>query len=65
MLNGFSKDLTLLREGLKLARTLGQTQPLNSTIESELSPGSTVVTDADWDAWIPNQIGTEYVPIPQ
>lgn len=55
-------DITLLREGLKLARTLGQTQPLNGTIESEVSPGSAVVTDADWNAWIPTVIGTEYHP---
>lgn len=55
-------DVVLLREGLKLARTLGSTQPLNGTIASEISPGSNVVTDADWDAWIPGVIGTEYHP---
>lgn len=54
-------DITLLREGLKLARTLGMTQPLNSTIESEIFPGTAVNTDADWNAWIPGQIGTECV----
>lgn len=55
------KDALILREGLKLARKLGQTQPLNATISVEVSPGSAVSTDADWDAWIPGQVGTECV----
>ena len=54
-------DALLLREGLKLARKLGQTQPLNASISSEVSPGASVSTDADWDAWIPGQVGTEWV----
>ena len=54
-------DALLLREGLKLARKLGQTQPLNASISSEVSPGASVATDADWDAWIPGQVGTECV----
>jgi choline dehydrogenase len=55
-------DIVLLREGLKLARTLGSTQPLNSSIASEIFPGDKIVTDADWDNWIPGVIGTEYHP---
>ncbi|KAF8584262.1 GMC oxidoreductase [Ramaria rubella] len=55
-------DALILREGLKLARKLGQTQPLNATILSEVSPGTSVVTDGDWDAWIPGQVGTEFHP---
>ncbi|KAF8512330.1 alcohol oxidase [Gautieria morchelliformis] len=55
-------DALLLREGLKLARKLGQTQPLNASISGEVSPGASVVTDADWDAWIPGQVGTEFHP---
>ncbi|KAF8524392.1 glucose-methanol-choline oxidoreductase, partial [Hysterangium stoloniferum] len=51
-----------LREGLKLARKLGQTQPLNASILSEVSPGASVVSDADWDAWIPGTVGTEFHP---
>jgi choline dehydrogenase-like flavoprotein len=51
----------MLREGLKLARTLGVTQPLNATIEGEISPGPAVSTDDDWDAWLTGIVGTEYV----
>ncbi|KAF8521572.1 alcohol oxidase [Hysterangium stoloniferum] len=55
-------DALTLREGLKLARKLGQTQPLNASILSEVSPGASVVSDADWDAWIPGTVGTEFHP---
>lgn len=55
----FYLDTILLREGLKLARTLGQTLPLKTSIDSELSPGSDVTSDSDWDAWLKGQVGTE------
>ncbi len=44
-------DVFMLREGVKLARKLGQTEPLKSAITSEVSPGANVQTDAEWDAW--------------
>jgi choline dehydrogenase len=52
----------MLREGLKLARTVGQTEPLKNVITSELSPGENVTTDEQWDAWILNDFHTEYHP---
>ncbi|KZT59087.1 GMC oxidoreductase [Calocera cornea HHB12733] len=56
-------DIIMLREGLKLARTLGETQPLNAVITGELSPGTTAVnTDPEWDAWLVGIVGTEYHP---
>ncbi|KAF8316610.1 GMC oxidoreductase [Clavulina sp. PMI_390] len=55
-------DIQILREGLKLARMIGQTSPLNETLTSEISPGSTVQTDDEWDTWIATAIGTEYHP---
>ncbi|KAI0820655.1 GMC oxidoreductase [Trametes gibbosa] len=55
-------DTILLREGLKLARKLGNTAPLSSSVGSEVSPGSAVQSDDDWDAWLANAIGTEYHP---
>jgi len=55
-------DAVMLREGLKLARTLGQTQPLNAIITGEASPGPIVATDPEWDAWLPSIVGTEYHP---
>lgn len=55
-------DLTMLREGLKLARSIGQTEPMNASITSELSPGANVTTDDEWNAWILNDFHTEYHP---
>ena len=55
-------DKTLLREGLKLARKIGQTAPLSSAMLSEVSPGPAVQSDDDWDAWIANAFGTEFHP---
>ncbi|KAG9092232.1 hypothetical protein FS749_015900 [Ceratobasidium sp. UAMH 11750] len=52
-------DVLMLREGLKLARKLGQTQPLNGSIIEEVSPGSGIQTDDDWDGWLPEKVGTE------
>ncbi|KAI0640658.1 GMC oxidoreductase [Trametes meyenii] len=55
-------DSVILREGLKLARKLGQTAPLSASIGDEVSPGSSVQSDDDWDKWLAGQIGTEYHP---
>ncbi|CCO33181.1 Choline dehydrogenase Short=CDH [Rhizoctonia solani AG-1 IB] len=52
----------MTREGLKLARKLGQTQPLNGSIIEEVSPGASVQTDPEWDAWLKDRIQTEYHP---
>ena len=55
-------DLVTLREGLKMARKLGETAPLSNYLLSETSPGSSVQTDSDWETWLAGQIGTEYHP---
>ncbi|KAL1937541.1 hypothetical protein VTO73DRAFT_13127 [Trametes versicolor] len=47
---------TVLREGLKLARKLGNTTPLSSAIGDEVTPGSSVQSDDDWDKWLANVI---------
>ncbi|KAJ8481388.1 hypothetical protein ONZ51_g6039 [Trametes cubensis] len=57
-----SADLTILREGLKLARKIGNTAPLSNYLDSEVTPGSSVQSDDDWEQWLVNQIGTEYHP---
>ncbi|KAI0698246.1 GMC oxidoreductase [Cytidiella melzeri] len=59
-----SADPTIFREGLKLARKLGSTAPLASSANAlvEVSPGSSVQTDDEWDTWIANAIGTEFHP---
>ncbi|KAL1937337.1 hypothetical protein VTO73DRAFT_13850 [Trametes versicolor] len=55
-------DTVLLREGLKLARKIGNTAPLSSSVGDEVTPGSAVQSDDDWDKWLANAIGTEYHP---
>ncbi|EJF64278.1 GMC oxidoreductase [Dichomitus squalens LYAD-421 SS1] len=55
-------DRVVLREGLKLARKIGQTAPLSSALGQETYPGAGVQTDDDWDAWLATTIGTEYHP---
>lgn len=52
----------MLRQGLKIARAIGETAPLNTVLTGEITPGSTVVTDGDWDNWLAGAIGTEYHP---
>lgn len=52
----------MLREGLKLARKIGQTPPLSSAILSEVSPGASVQSDDDWDAFAAQNFGTEFHP---
>lgn len=52
----------MLREGLKLARTIGLTAPLSNVLTDEVSPGSSVQTDDEWDQWIANSFGTEFHP---
>ncbi|KAF8159179.1 mala s 12 allergen [Crassisporium funariophilum] len=55
-------DLVVLREGLKLARTIGQTAPLSTILGTELTPGLGIQSDEDWDTWIRNVAGTEFHP---
>lgn len=55
-------DMTILREGFKLARRLATTPPLVNFISSEIAPGSGVNTDAQWENWIRNTVGTEFHP---
>ena len=55
-------DLVMLREGLKLARKLGGTAPLSSAVLNEISPGTAVQSDDDWDAFAAKTYGTEFHP---
>ncbi|KAI0941000.1 hypothetical protein AcV7_003223 [Taiwanofungus camphoratus] len=57
-----SADLIMMREGLKLARQLGNTAPLSIAMTQEISPGPSVSTDDDWDKWLAANIETEYHP---
>lgn len=55
-------DMTILREGFKLARRVGSTPPLSTFTSSEAAPGSGVASDAQWETWIRNTVGTEFHP---
>ncbi|EPS32896.1 hypothetical protein PDE_07857 [Penicillium oxalicum 114-2] len=55
-------DHVLLRDGLKLARQLGQTSPLSNSLTQETSPGPSVQTDDEWLDWILRSAGTEFHP---
>ncbi|KAJ5488621.1 hypothetical protein N7539_003511, partial [Penicillium diatomitis] len=55
-------DYEILRQGLKLARKLGQTVPISKTLTKETSPGPSVQTDEEWLNWILSAAGTEYHP---
>lgn len=56
-------DVTMLREGLKLARQLGNTSPLKDTLTYEVTPGTSAVsTDSDWEDWMRSNVATEFHP---
>ncbi|KAL5476937.1 hypothetical protein ACEPAI_3123 [Sanghuangporus weigelae] len=55
-------DVVSLREALKLARRVGQTPPLSDYFTAEVTPGSSVATDEDWDNWLRQNTHTEYHP---
>ncbi|THU95508.1 GMC oxidoreductase [Dendrothele bispora CBS 962.96] len=55
-------DITVFRQGIKVARMIGATAPLSVSLGTETSPGSNVVTDEDIEAWLLGQVGTEYHP---
>lgn len=55
-------DIKILIKAFQYARTVSETAPLSTYIQSELSPGSAVSTDAEWEAWIRKSVSTEYHP---
>ncbi|KAJ9474364.1 Choline dehydrogenase [Pseudozyma hubeiensis] len=55
-------DMTILREGFKLARRVGTTAPLSTFTSSESAPGSSVSSDTQWESWIRSTVGTEFHP---
>ncbi len=54
-------DAQILIAGLKLARLIGQTEPLSS-IMTEVWPGTDVQSDADWTQFILGAASTEFHP---
>lgn len=55
-------DVVTLRQGIKLARTIGSTAPFKDALGAEVTPGPDVQTDADIENWLRNTAGTEFHP---
>ncbi|KAF8991167.1 hypothetical protein BDQ17DRAFT_1393026 [Cyathus striatus] len=56
-------DVVLLRQGMRVARNLGAAFQALNLFGAELSPGTTVQTDEDWENWLRNSgAGTQYHP---
>jgi choline dehydrogenase-like flavoprotein len=55
-------DMAILREGMKMARRIGATAPLNSFIIQEVVPGSNITADADIENWLRGDAHTEFHP---
>ncbi|OGE56648.1 hypothetical protein PENARI_c003G02215 [Penicillium arizonense] len=55
-------DPQILLQGLKLARKLGQTTPLASSLTNETSPGTAIQSDEDWLDWLRKEASTEFHP---
>lgn len=53
-----SADLTILREGFKMARQISAASPLSTYITGENTPGTGVSTDDEWNTWIEGAVGT-------
>ncbi|KAJ7784207.1 hypothetical protein B0H16DRAFT_291615 [Mycena metata] len=58
-----SYDLDILRAALKYVRNITKTAPMSSMIAGETVPGAGTTADADIDAYIAKDSGTEYHPI--
>lgn len=55
-------DYEILRDGLKLARSLGETSPLSKVLTGETAPGPSVQTDDQWVDWLRTSASTEFHP---
>ena len=55
-------DIQVLRQGIKLARSIGDTEPLKDNMLVETWPGPDVETDQQWEDWLRGQVFTEFHP---
>ena len=58
----YPTDYEILRDGLKLARRLGQADPLSNSLVIETSPGPSVQTDEQWVDWLRGSTSSEFHP---
>ncbi|KAG6876435.1 hypothetical protein C0993_003165 [Termitomyces sp. T159_Od127] len=56
-------DVAILRQGIKLVRTLSQASPISAALGAEKNPGPNVATDDEIDAWLAGVISTEFHPL--
>jgi len=55
-------DIQVLIAAFKYALKISETAPLSTYLGTQLSPGTTMDTDADWEAWLRKSLSTEYHP---
>ncbi|KAG5643927.1 hypothetical protein DXG03_009335 [Asterophora parasitica] len=55
-------DIAVMREGIKLARRVGQSEPMRSALGAETFPGPGVNTDAEIETWLAGVVATEFHP---
>jgi choline dehydrogenase len=56
-------DLSVMREGMRWIRKVFETKPLANLIKAEVSPGSSIKTDAQWENYIRDSAQTVYHPV--
>lgn len=55
-------DVQLMRQAVKLARKIAGTSPLKDVLGDEVAPGPAITSDDAIDAFVANDIGTEFHP---
>lgn len=55
-------DMDIMFAGAKLAQKVGQTDPLNSYMGSQVNPSVNTTTREQWIGWLRNQLHTEFHP---
>ena len=56
-------DIACMREGTRLARRIGQTEPLRRFNAGEISPAREAGSDAEIDAWVRASANTIFHPV--
>ncbi|PFH50970.1 GMC oxidoreductase [Amanita thiersii Skay4041] len=56
-------DKYILREGIKLARRIGQTEPLSRLLTGEVAPGANITTDEQLEQWLTRVMYSQFHPM--
>jgi choline dehydrogenase len=57
------EDLSVMREGMRWIRNVFNTPPLANFIKTEVSPGMSIKTDAEWESFIRDSAQSVYHPV--